>query len=274
MLSRYRQVFLLKNLTYSARLSYSERMGKQPSSKQSRPTAKLIRQRIERGGERLWRLEDFPQFSMLAVAQALSRLAREGELRRLSKGVYYRPRPTAFGPSRPNPAYMRKLVAEDKPVFPAGIAAANFLAFTTQMTGRSEVATSAGSLPRKLLGSDTVIHTRRPGAWTSLSEKDGALLDFLRRGGKTSELAPEETIRRTLLLLREDGRLDRLLKIAHSEPPRVRAILGALGEELHADPRALNRLRQSLNPLSRFDFGLLSALSTAPHWQAKGGRRT
>ena len=210
---------------------------------------------------------------MGAVAQAFSRLARQGKLQRLSKGLYYRPRPTAFGPSRPNPASMRKLASDDKPVFPAGIAAANLLAFTTQMAGRREVATSAGSLPRKLLGNDTVIHTRRPEAWTSLSEKDGALLDFLRRGGKTSELAPEETTRRTLLLL-QDGCFDRLLKVATSEPPRVRAILGALGEELRADPRALARLRQSLNPLSRFDFGQLSALSTAAHWQAKDYRHT
>ena len=34
---------------------------------------------------------------------ALSRLARDGTLQRLSKGVYYRARPTALGPSRPDP---------------------------------------------------------------------------------------------------------------------------------------------------------------------------
>ena len=109
----------------------------------NRPVARWVRQQIERGGERLWRLADFPGVPATAVAQALSRLARDGQLERLSKGVYYRARNTALGKSRPNPAAIRKLAtARDKPVFPAGIAAANLLGFTTQSTGRPEVATS------------------------------------------------------------------------------------------------------------------------------------
>ena len=39
-------------------------------------------------------------------------------------------------------------------------------------------------LPRKLLGDDTVVHTRRPDVWKNLSETDAALLDFLRRAGR------------------------------------------------------------------------------------------
>src|SRR5262249_9507576 len=132
-----------------------------------------------------------------------------------------------------------------------------------------EVATSALSLPRKLIGQDTVIHTRRPAAWTSLSETDAALLDFLRHGGKFSELSPQDTIRRVLALLSEPGRLKRLLKVADSEPPRVRAMLGALGERLGIPRRTLQRLRASLNPFSRFDFGSLAALPNAGGWQAK-----
>jgi len=232
----------------------------------------FVRQRIERGGERLWQLEDFRDLSFTAVAQALSRLKRQGILERLSKGVYYRTRETAFGKSRPNPATIQKLAAKRKTVFPAGIAAANLLGFTTQTARRGEIATSAHSLPRKLVGSETVIHTRRPHAWTKLSEEDAALLDFLRRGGGTSELSPEDTIRRTLKLLSEKGRFERLLKVADSEPPRVRAILGANGEQLHKRKSVLDRLRDSLNPFSRFDFGALSGLSHARKWQAKEAR--
>ena len=56
----------------------------------------LVRQRIEDSGERLWRLEDFRDLPFAAVAQALSRLTRQGTLERLSKGVYYRTRETAL----------------------------------------------------------------------------------------------------------------------------------------------------------------------------------
>ena len=238
-----------------------------------RPSASAsITRRIHRRGTRLWRLEDFRDLPFTAVAQALSRLTRQGLLERLSKGVYYRARKTALGKSRPNPAAIQKLAAQRKTVFPSGIAAANLLGFTTQTARRGEVATSALSLPRKLIGSETIIHTRRPEAWTGLSAKDAALLDFLRRGAKTSELPPQETIHKTLALLSEKGRFARLLKVADSEPPRVRAILGSIGEQLGKSPATLRRLRASLNPFSRFDFGQLSGLLQARDWQARDRR--
>lgn len=231
--------------------------------------AALVRQRVERGGERLWRLDDFRDLSFAAVAQALSRLTREGKLERLSKGTYYRTRTTAFGPSRPNPAAIQKLASRHKSMFPAGIAAANLLGFTTQTARHGEIATSALSLPRKLVGGETVVHTRRPEAWAGLSQEDAAMLDFLRRGGRTSELAPDETIRKTLKLLSKKGRFERLLSVAATEPPRARAILGAIGERLGTSGATVNRLRESLNPFSRFDFGVFANLPNAREWQAK-----
>jgi len=244
-------------------------MKKRTTSLGSRQAAKSIRRRIEQNGERVWRLEDFQGIPVSAVAQALSRLTRKGKLQRLSKGVYYRARETTMGRSLPNPAAMRRLAARRQALFPAGVAAANLLGFTTQATGRSEIATSARSLPRKLLGAETVIHTRRPEAWAGLTQVEAALLDFLRRRGRTSELSPGDTVSRTLALFRHRGRFERLLKVAHSEPPRVRAILGAIGEELGKKPAVLEPLRASLNPLSRFDFGLLKALHASDRWQAK-----
>ena len=248
-------------------------MGKSGTpSNGSRRVMAIVRQRIERAGERLWRLEDFTGLPTSAVAQSLSRLARRGRIERLSKGLYYSPRETAFGKSRPNPAAIHKLASSRKTVFPSGIAAASLLGFTTQTARRTEIATSALSLPRKLVGSETIIHTRRPEAWGVLSEEDTALLDFLRRAGKSSELPPDETVRRTVMLLSAKGRFERLLKIADFEPPRVRAIIGAIGEQFGKGRAALRRLRDSLNPLSRFDFGQLSGLRYARNWQAKEHR--
>ena len=157
-------------------------------------------------------------------------------------------------------------------MFPSGIAAANLLGFTTQSARNGEIAASAMSLPRKLIGRDTVVHTRRPEAWASLSEIDAAFLDFLRHAGKSSDLSPKETIDRTIALLSERGRFDRLLKVVDSEPPRVRALLGALGQQIGNNPAALRRLRESLNPFSRFDFGIFAGLRYAREWQAKERR--
>lgn len=230
--------------------------------------AKLVRQRIEKGRERFWRLKDFQGLSSMAVAQALSRLRKSGYIERVRKGIYYRARQTAFGKSRPNPAKLQKLIT-GKRFFPSGIAAANLLGFTTQNPNKIEVSTHALSLPRQLIGHDAIIHTRRPKAWTNLQETDAALLDFFRQGGKSSELSPEETIHKTMKLLSEDGRFERLLRVVAFEPPRVKAMLGALGEQLGKNPALLKRLRESLNPLSKFDFGHFTDLKTAAKWQAK-----
>ncbi len=234
----------------------------------------IVRDRIDRGGERLWRLDDFSDLPFSAVAQALSRLVRDGYLDRQSKGVYYRSRDTAFGRSKPNPAAIGRLAERRKRVFPAGIAAASLLGLTTQTTKRSEVATSAMSLPRKLIGADTVVHANRPETWSTLTPTEAAILDVLRSGARFSELSPPDMVKRLKRLLREEHRMEHLLRVASSEPPRVRAMLGALAEQMNGEPRYIQRLRESLNPLSRFDFGPLAILPNARQWQARERSRS
>jgi predicted transcriptional regulator of viral defense system len=244
----------------------------EPRGLRSRNVTSTVRHQIEAAGERIWRLSDFAGLPFPAVAQALSRLARQGQLHRLGKGLYYRSRQTAFGPSLPNTATIRSLPIRQRAVFPAGVAAANLLGFTTQNPARLELATDGLSLPRQIVGKETVIHTRRPAAWRSLSQTDAALLDFLRNRGATSELSPKETVRKLLAYLDEPGRFERLLQMAPSEPPRVRALLGAIGQQLGQPELVLASLRDSLNPLSRFDFGILATLAHANQWQAKERR--
>jgi hypothetical protein len=235
----------------------------------AKAVSEKIRRRIEAGGERAWRFADFAGLPSTAVAQTLSRLARKGVIERLGKGLYYRARPTAFGPSRPNRTQLRSLPLGRKGVFPAGIAAANLLGFTTQSPARVELATDGMSLPRQMVGDDAIIHTRRPESWRTLSEADAALLDFLRNRGESSEFSAQETVDKLLDHFRDIGRFKRMLKVAASEPPRVRAMLGAIGQQLGEPENRLEALRKSLNPLTRFDFGILAALDYAKDWQAK-----
>jgi hypothetical protein len=231
--------------------------------------AESIRQRIEAGREGYWRHQDFASLPATAVSQTLSRLARQGYLQRIGKGLYYRPRRTTLGESRPSQSAIQQLPIPRKVVFPAGVSAANLLGFTTQNPMRSELATPAGSFPRTIIGREAHILTRRPETWNGLSATDAALLDFIRKRGAASELSLEETTRKLLGYFKEEGTFERLAGIALSEPPRARAILGAIGQQLGKDHVLLLHLRESLNPLSRFDFGNLSGLRHARAWQAK-----
>jgi len=235
-------------------------------------TSGVIRSRIKRSGERLWRLDDFRDRPFPAVAQEFSRMARKGDLQRISKGVYYRARPTSFGPSRPNPIAIRQLAQRTKSVFPSGASAANLLGLSTQTPKRGEVSTNSLSLPRKLIGPDTRIHARRPEAWKELSEIEAAILDTLRNGGNASEFSPAETTSLLLKLLSKEHRLKKLLAVAKTEPPRVRALLGAFAETLEASPSTLEKLRATLNPSSRFNFGRFVGLPTARKWLARDPR--
>ncbi|HEV2998005.1 MAG TPA: hypothetical protein VGX16_02785 [Solirubrobacteraceae bacterium] len=233
---------------------------------EARSAAGLLRNRVEEGGARFWKYADFKDLPSSAVATTLSRLAREGVLQRKSKGVYYRPVPTTLGLSvaGASAAAAQTLRA---PLHPAGLTAANFLGLSAQNPGLPEYATTAPGAPRALRRA--LVHTGRPSQRAGLSAEEGAILETLRERARSSDLSPEETARRLMQLLAEDGRFGRLAKAALAESPRVRAMLGALGQELDVPSGLLEPLRESLNPLSRFDFGVLRVLPNAREWQAK-----
>jgi hypothetical protein len=237
------------------------------SSRRPHPSAAaVIRDRVRRGGARYWKHSDFHDLPPAAVAKTLSRLAQDGELQHVEKGVYYRPVPTSFGMSVPSASAM---VAQtvNAPLHPAGLSAANALGLTTQNPLRPEFATAAPGPPTALR--HAIVHTRRPRQRAGLSTEDGAILEILRERARSSDLSPEATAERLKRLLTDEDRFRRLVNAAIAEPPRVRAMLGALGQELEMPDPLLNRLRKSLNPLSRFDFGSLRILRYAREWQAK-----
>ncbi len=231
-------------------------------------TAEHIRRQIKEAEGKYWRQTDFSSLPPAAVNQALSRLARTGELERVSKGLYYRSRNTKFGHTRPSLNEIQQLPIKQQ-LHPAGVTAASLLGFTTQNSIQGEFAISANSAPRTIIGNRARLHTRRPTTWDDLCANDAALLDFLRLKGRLSELPPTETKRRLLAYFKEGERFKRLAEVAETEPPRVRAMIGAIGQEIGKNTKELDSLRRSLNPVSKFDFGTLRNLRYAKQWQAK-----
>jgi hypothetical protein len=72
-----------------------------------------------------------------------------------------------------------------------------------------------------------------------------------------------------LALVAEPSRFGRLAAVSADEPARVRAMLGAIGQQMGVSVDLLSDLRAYINPLSRFDFGRLRALKYAREWQAR-----
>jgi hypothetical protein len=60
-----------------------------------------------------------------------------------------------------------------------------------------------------------------------------------------------------------------MITLALSYPPRVRALLGAILEDIMSTPD-LRQLKESLNPFTKFALGVNSkVLKTAPSWNIR-----
>lgn len=220
---------------------------------------------MARSPGKLFSYADFSDLSLSGVASALSRLASSGEIKRAHKGVYYVPRTTALGEVPIDPVAITQKIAPGKS-FPTGLAASNALGLTTQLPARTTLA-FAGNRPSGIHGVEFI---QRSGTKRRrLQPKETALLEVLRDIRRASDLKPRATVNRLVNVLTNSSDLDRLLSAALHEPPRARAMLGALAEYAEIDSRGLLRLRKSLNPVSRYDFGPLAVLPTARDWQAK-----
>ena len=103
--------------------------------------------------------------SRTAIDQALSRLARSGQLTRVCQGVYLKPIETRFG-SRP-PAVEKVIEALANlwgvTIVPSGGAAANLLGLTTQVPVRSIYLTSGPS--RRLTFGEVAVELRHAPRW-------------------------------------------------------------------------------------------------------------
>lgn len=273
---------------------------------------KLVERFAKANAGTLVRATDFRGVSAGAVSKALSRLEATGQLDRVAKGVYYIPKQTLLGQSRPSASTVVAKVLSGR-VRPRGVTAANLLGLSTQVAAKPEFVvysqsrldTSALRTKRRKVSTTLGVH---------LAPEYAALLEVLRDRGRFSELGDQETLLRVrdaltarrarktdeedekkrnspvlhrlagvashaktrafstqddAALANDSKRLRELVESAMSEPPRVRAMLGALLEDLNMPKRLWNPLRESLNPLSRFDFGPFRALPNAKEWQAK-----
>jgi Family of unknown function (DUF6088) len=240
--------------------------GRQGRGRSPQSAATVVRERVLAEGARFWSHADFGGLSATAVAHALSRLTAEGVLLRVCKGLYYRSEMTVLGPSIPSATAALALTMR-APLHASGLTAANWLGFTPQNPGRREFATPAAGRPGGL--GDAIVYTRRPVSRVGLSNDDGALLEMLRDRARFSDLSPRATVKRLVSMVSDPERFARLAAAVLSEPPRVRAMLGALGEQAGMPAEVLTPLRVGLNPLSRFDFGVLRVLPNAREWQAR-----
>lgn len=214
-----------------------------------------VRERVLRSRERFWRPEDF-EGSPEAVAQALSRLSRGGELRRVRRGLYWRGAPTRLGMAPPPPERLGGEVVAGPGRGPAGWSAALALGLSTQVARREAIAVPARA-PRS---SGPVHFVSRAAATKRRDERlrpaEVALFEVLRDWDHLVEVPMVDAVDR-IARLADAGevRLERLARASATEPPRVRErlrrLLGAMGR-----PDMASTVRPARSESVRHDLAL------------------
>lgn len=128
-------------------------------------------------------LEDLPG-SRAAAKTALSRAAKSGEVMQIRRGLYYKPKMTAFGPVPPRTSdVVERIVGTESGFGPGGRTAAHQLGLTTQIPAREEYVT-VRSVPTSL-PPRTVVRKRNNVFRSRLRPLEIAVLEVLRDGGRT-----------------------------------------------------------------------------------------
>lgn len=207
------------------------------------------------------------------AAKALERLCKKGIIKKFSKGKYYKPQQTVFGELGPAQDHILKTYlfeGKKRIAYVTGTALYNRLHLTTQVPCKIKIASYS---KRVSINAGGLVAT----PVKSYVEVNNAnfqllgLLDAIKDFNNIPDTNPS-----TLLKMIE-GRLGELNKkqqvlieaIALKYPPRVRALLGALLENISADC-PVEALYNSLNPLSLFRYHVdLSFLPNARKWYIK-----
>ena len=140
------------------------------------------------------------------------------------------------------------------------------------MTGALTLAADRRVAKGKVLGIPLRVRTRHLLEQKSITAEERTILDALRDIHRIPDASPAEVLNRIKAMM-EQNKIDyrHLARFALTEPPRVRALLGALGEALArtrpSHEKAVRRLRENLNGLSRYRLpGVAKALPNAKKW--------
>ena len=208
-----------------------------------------------------------------AASKSIERLIKKEIIKRFSIGVFYKPKQTVFGELQPD---------EEKIITPylfkngkriayiTGLSLYNKMGLTTQIPKEISIASNK----KRIYISKGNIKANAVRSYVEVTDENYKFLEFLdalKDFNKIPDLDKKSAIAILINKILELNNKQRkeLLKIALEYPPRVRAFLGALLENIDED-RNLKTLDNSLNPLSEYKLGLTKEiLPTVEKWNIK-----
>lgn len=204
------------------------------------------------------------------AAKVLERMQKNGDIKKISKGVFYKPEQTVFGELQPDYSeQLRPYLFENgkRIAYETGASLYNRLGLTTQMAFRIKIA----SQNKRISINRGALKARAVKSYTAVTDTNYELLGLL-DVIKDIKRIPDCTIANAVRIVSgkfkklEDKEIRKVIQYALFYPPRVRGLLGAILEELNTNSDTM-KLKESINPLTTFELGLKEKdLPTIKNW--------
>ncbi len=175
-----------------------------------------------------------PQYQA-SLVRSLNRKVAIGELQRVSKGKYYKPKKTLFGTLKPTPSEIMKdlFIKNGKTIgYITGTSAFASMGLTTQIT--SAITIGVNRYRRSTFRGETKISFLvQPNPITEESIPLLRILDAIKLIRQIPATTPNESVKvlSNILLAMPKGQIKLLCQLAEAYTPYVRALLGAILEK-------------------------------------------
>lgn len=207
-----------------------------------------------------------------AVVKALNRMSHAGNILKMGKGRFYKPRETRFGVLKPTPYQIAKdFIEKDGRIvgYITGFAAFRKLGLTTQISSYIHIGTKSYRRPLQR-GKQTVMFIRQNNSITRKNSEILVVLDALRFIRRIPGATPDSVCRRLKEIIKAMTfeKKDILARCCLKYTSYVRAICGAILEDLGCSAFMLEPIRKSLNVITEYRLPISeSTLPTKKNWK-------
>ncbi|MDL2239342.1 DUF6088 family protein [Bacteroidales bacterium OttesenSCG-928-K03] len=190
------------------------------------------------------------------IVQILKRLSTQGKILKLSKGKFYKPRETEFGVLKPPVKQIVKdLLEKDGKVigYLTGYSIYNSLYLTTQISNTLQI--GVNKYRRSIIrGQYKISFILQPNTITKNNTELLQILDAVRFITKIPATTPDEACLRLQQIFKElsPEKQLKLVKLSLKYTNYVRALCGAILEQIGANTELLIKLKQSLQGLTTY----------------------
>lgn len=205
------------------------------------------------------------------AAKALERLQKEGLIKKVSKGVFYKPEQTVFGELKPDYSeLLRPYLFENgkRVAYETGTSLYNRLGLTTQLAFRIKIA-SRGKRIHINRGALKADAAKSYAEVTEGNYEILGLLDAFKDIKRIPDCSVAQAVHRLSAIIKalSEEQTESLLQYALVYPPRVRALVGAVLQNNGNAAGGLEKLKDSLNPLTTINLGIKETeLPTKTNW--------